>query len=283
MEKSNHMRRAQYEYEKILRYKILDSSPETRTKATIDAYMELFEKFPEHDVFQLDVAGRLRAGILGAGIILPLTLPGQTVLEVGCGRGDVIAHLARKGLRCVGTEPSSHMIDICLDDANVKIFCGTADHLEFPDESFDIVFSQQVIEHMHPDDVPKHFMESYRVLKEGGILSIETPNRTTGPQDVSRGFAKIAEGLHLKEWDVTELVAEFQRAGFVCPRGVFFPQFMVRRSKILFRLSTVPIVIKQIENTLLKWIPGLEFRTFIAKLIGLDDVFIFARKGKKSI
>jgi 2-polyprenyl-3-methyl-5-hydroxy-6-metoxy-1,4-benzoquinol methylase len=77
---------------------------------------------------------------------------------------------------------------------------GTATQLDFQAGFFDLVVSQQVIEHVHPEDVPIHLREVARVLRAGGTVAIETPNRRTGPQDVSRGFAVEAEGLHLREW-----------------------------------------------------------------------------------
>lgn len=211
-------------------------------------------------------------------MIYPLLKRNADVLEVGCGRGDVLTILASMGFNCTGVEPSEHMIKMCSQHPNCKVLYGTADSLDFPDESFDLVFSQQVIEHLHPEDVPRHFGEAFRVLRRGGKLAVETPNRRTGPQDISRGFARTAEGLHLKEWTIGELVHEFQKVGFIKIRGLLSPSFLARRSALVHRLTRVPIVVKYLPDLLLTCIPGLRFRTLIAKLVGLDDIFIFGQK-----
>lgn len=203
--------RKQFEYERILRERVMTSSKIERTEIYTQVYAMMFSQYPDHSVFILD-AERIRNGKLKARTLTPLLKVPSDVLEVGCGRGDVLAELTRRGHRCVETEPSHHMIASCTKE--VRVLVGCADILEFPDSSFDLVFSQQVLEHLHPDDVSCHFDEASRVLRPGGIFAIETPNPTTGPQDISRGFTKIAQGLHLKEWSVGELLYQYNRAGF---------------------------------------------------------------------
>jgi SAM-dependent methyltransferase len=160
----------------------------------------------------------------------------------------------------------------------VEIVFGAADQFDFPDKSFDVVFSQQVLEHVHPDDVPRHFSEGFRVLRQGGMFAVETPNRRTGPQDVSRGFVPVAEGLHLKEWTVRELIGLFRRAGFTKLRGLLAPPAAARRSSALHRWSRVPAQVKVAQDLFLSLVPRLDLRSFVGRLIGLDDVFIFGRK-----
>jgi len=218
-------RKAQFALEKKLRMRILNSARKERPAVTSLTYQELFDKFPDHSVFLQNNASRKRKGERGAAMILPLANKGQRILEVGCGQGDVLLELAKRGLNCFGIEPSRHMIEFCDGLPGVTILHGTAERLEFPDEIFDLVFSQQLIEHLHPDDVPNHFAEVLRVLRPGGVLAIETPNRSTGPQDISRGYAKVAEGLHLKEWSVRELIDQYRRIGFVRLRGLLAPPF----------------------------------------------------------
>ncbi len=282
MKEASDRRKAQYELEKILRLRILNSAPEDRSAVTSLAYQELFEKFPDHSVFSETEAGRRRRGEQGAAMIRPLANKGQRILEVGCGRGDVLLELAKTGHDCFGIEPSRHMIKFCERLPGVTLLHGTADHLDFPDESFEIVFSQQVIEHLHPDDVPNHFAEVLRVLKPGGLLAIETPNRRTGPQDISSGFAKVAEGLHLKEWSVRELIEQYRKTGFVRLRGLLSPPFLARRSATIYRFSQVPAYFKYFQDLFLGFIPGQKMRTYIGKMVGLDDIFLLGKKpGRK--
>ncbi|MHC4560801.1 MAG: class I SAM-dependent methyltransferase [Planctomycetota bacterium] len=268
---------AQFELERILRERILGSLKNERNAIAEQAYTELFEKFPDHSVFLITSEAAERKGKLGAGLILPLSQRGSKVLEVGCGRGEVLRALAERGRICTGIEVSRDMMQLC-DKIDVKVVYGVADSLDFPAGSFDVVFSQEVLEHLHPEDVPGHFAEAFRVLRPNGILAVETPNRQTGPQDISRGFTRVAEGLHLKEWTVRELIQMFQKAGFVKIRGLLAPQFVARRSETMHHLTQTPAIVKYFQSLLLVFVPTLRLRKIVGKLLGLDDIYLFAKK-----
>lgn len=275
--------KAQFELERQLRRRILNSAKDQRPRVVAQAYAELFDRFPDHSVFEVTEDERRRVGRRKAAMILPLARPGDRVLEVGCGRGDALWALAEAGLTCVGIEPSTHMVQMSGNIPGVTIRTGMAEQLDFPDESFTIVFSNQVLEHLHPDDVWRHFQEAFRVLRPGGFLAIETPNRRTGPQDISRGFSPVAEGLHLKEWSFGELMRQIQFAGFIRLRALLVPPFLARRSACAFRLSLIPAGLKYPQDILLALVPGLELRTFVARLFGLNDLFLVGRKPATSL
>jgi SAM-dependent methyltransferase len=272
-------RRQQFEFERLLRQEILNSPRELRTSVVASAYERLFAAFPDHSVFDASPEERLRKGRLSAGMIVPLLPKSGRVLEVGCGRGDTLTAISALGYECIGLEPSDHMRDICT--ANGMSVCfGTADRLDFPEKYFDGVFCQEVLEHLHPDDVSCFFVEAFRVLRPGGVLSVETPNKTTGPQDISRGFTAVAQGLHLKEWTISEIWDHFQVAGFMNVRGLLAPQFLARRCRAVHCLTRVPAMVKHLQDLALRCVPWLEVRTLIGKSIGLDDIFLFGRKAQ---
>jgi SAM-dependent methyltransferase len=85
---------------------------------------------------------------------------------------------------------------------------------QIPPDSLDVVFSDQFLEHLHPEDASAHLALAYSVLKEGGCYVIRTPHAQSGPWDVSRYFSDVAEGFHLKEWTYTELSDELRRHGY---------------------------------------------------------------------
>lgn len=271
-------KRAQFEFERQLRQRILDSPREHRAAVTTEAYGELFSEFGDHSALSLSEDDRRRVGRHSAGMIAPLIGKSCRILEVGCGCGDVLRELASRGHTCVGTEASALMVEIAGQSSEVTILHGLAGRLEFADGSFDVVFSQQVLEHLHPDDVPIHFEEAFRVLRPGGIMAVETPNKKAGPQDISRGFTRVAEGLHLKEWTLGELSAVFRTTGFTNVRGLLGPAFIARRSPLFHRIIRVPVVIKKIQDFFLGMVPGLRYRTLFGKMVGLEDVFLFGRK-----
>jgi SAM-dependent methyltransferase len=80
--------------------------------------------------------------------------------------------------------------------------------------SVDMAFSNQLIEHLHPEDALDQVASACRCLKPGGVYVTLTPNRLTGPHDVSYYFDTEATGFHLREYTHAELKALFLGAGF---------------------------------------------------------------------
>jgi SAM-dependent methyltransferase len=78
----------------------------------------------------------------------------------------------------------------------------------------DVAYSNQVMEHLHPDDARQQLRNIYRVLKNGARYICVTPNRLTGPHDISQYFDSVASGFHLKEYSISELCALMLEAGF---------------------------------------------------------------------
>ena len=70
------------------------------------------------------------------------------------------------------------------------------------------------MEHLHPDDSRDQLQNIYGALEPGGKYICITPNRLTGPHDVSKFFDDVATGFHLKEYTLGELSTLFARIGF---------------------------------------------------------------------
>jgi ubiquinone/menaquinone biosynthesis C-methylase UbiE len=87
-------------------------------------------------------------------------------------------------------------------------------HINLPTASIDFAFSNQLMEHLHPDDAFEQLQEIYRVLRPGGEYLCITPHRFMGPDDVSQYFDEVATGFHLKEYTNSELYSLFKRVGF---------------------------------------------------------------------
>jgi SAM-dependent methyltransferase len=86
--------------------------------------------------------------------------------------------------------------------------------LPLPPGGVDFVYSNDVVEHLHPDDLDDHLRGVLRVLRPGGRYLCVTPNRLSGPHDVSRHFAETPQGFHLREYTLGELADRFAAAGF---------------------------------------------------------------------
>lgn len=99
--------------------------------------------------------------------------------------------------------------------ANFQLVVYDGYHLDtIAEESLDLVFSDQIIEHFHPDDVVDHFRLVWRLLKPGGRYVFRTPHALTGPHDVSQYFSYEPEGFHLKEWNFNEMQELLKQQGF---------------------------------------------------------------------
>lgn len=107
--------------------------------------------------------------------------PGTRVLDLGCGRGEVLLACHRAGARVAGIDSSAAAVEITretLDGIDADVRQGDVTRLPWPDASFDAVLSGDVIEHLVPEDAAAMLREAHRVLRPGGRLVLHTaPNR----------------------------------------------------------------------------------------------------------
>ncbi|MEM3064600.1 MAG: class I SAM-dependent methyltransferase [Candidatus Nitrosotenuis sp.] len=107
-----------------------------------------------------------------------------SVLEIGCGLGNNLAHLKAK--KITGIDISEHAIKIARQRFPQYTF-HVGSVLQIPlKETFDIVFTSTVIEHVKPNLLPKAFEEMFRVSSKY-ILNIEAYDRTEHMIDWHRG------------------------------------------------------------------------------------------------
>lgn len=112
-------------------------------------------------------------------------LMNRRVLEIGSGYGQFLVEAFTRSADVYGVEPSlegfyGETYDITqavLERSGVpvdRIINAFAEKLPFPDQSFDVVYSSNVLEHVaDPEAVIR---ESVRVLKPGGYLHMTVPN-----------------------------------------------------------------------------------------------------------
>ena len=104
---------------------------------------------------------------------------GKRILEVGAGTGRDSIVLSRMGATVVSLDYSIESLNLVKKGSGeadeVFLCCGNAFSLPFADETFDVVFHQGLLEHFtNPDDL---LAENVRVLKPGGLLLVDVPQR----------------------------------------------------------------------------------------------------------
>jgi ubiquinone/menaquinone biosynthesis C-methylase UbiE len=136
------------------------------------------------DVFAR-TGGRDLAPRLAIALELTSVKPGQRILDVGCGRGEVAGQCSRRGA-CVhgldfsraALEIASHL-RIAAAEAKECLYLERASvlNLPFASQEFDRVFMLDIVEHLYPDELLAAFREVRRVMRPNGRLVIHTmPN-----------------------------------------------------------------------------------------------------------
>lgn len=100
---------------------------------------------------------------------------GKRLLEVGCGMGTDLLQFARGGALCTGVDLTPRSIEIsrhrfALYGMPGDFLITDGERLPFPEESFDVVYSNGVLH--HTPDTAGGIREIHRVLKSGGIAKV---------------------------------------------------------------------------------------------------------------
>lgn len=103
----------------------------------------------------------------------------KQILEVGCGDGYGSAYLAKIADKVTGVDYEEEIIFPAQNKykaPNLNFLCMDATKLHFEDNTFDLVCSLQVIEHIPEDKILLYLSEIKRVLKKGGEFYLSTLN-----------------------------------------------------------------------------------------------------------
>ena len=178
-------------------------------------YDELFRLVPDHPrLAQKGASTGARERDIGWNLaqLAPYLVRGCTFLEIGAGDCALSARVARDAKQVYAVDISDqHQGTLPL---NVKVVLTDGRSIDVPAESVDLAFSDQLMEHLHPDDAIEQLRNIHRALKPGGVYMCVTPNRVYGPSDISAFFDDEPRGFHLKEYTLPEILAVFRAAGF---------------------------------------------------------------------
>jgi ubiquinone/menaquinone biosynthesis C-methylase UbiE len=135
------------------------------------------------NIMTLGQARRLRKATIEQALIRS----GDSVLDVGCGTGEVtlLAKMRAKDGKVYGIDPAPEMIAVARSKAarkglDIDFRVGVIESLPFPDTSIDVVTSSLMMHHLPEELKVRGLAEIYRVLKPGGRLLIADFMRPTG-------------------------------------------------------------------------------------------------------
>jgi ubiquinone/menaquinone biosynthesis C-methylase UbiE len=183
--------------------------------------------------------------------------PSTVMAEIGPGRCHLAYAVAPLVRKIYGVDVASDTANKAGRPSNFELVLTDGIRMPFDSDSIDLVSSNQLMEHLHPDDAAEQLREIYRVLRPGGSYICVTPSRINGPHDCSAIFDDIpcpiehglytATGLHLKEYTTRDLLDIFRRVGFkrvqtwIGARGHYIelPPFVMTAIETLLRLIPV--------------------------------------------
>jgi ubiquinone/menaquinone biosynthesis C-methylase UbiE len=105
-----------------------------------------------------------------------LIKPEDRILEIGCGIGTIVNELSGKDHDIIGIDISGEAIEYGSEKYDdIRLEVQAAETLPYEDESFEVVLSFDLFEHIA--EIDKHISEVRRVLRPGGYYLFQTPNR----------------------------------------------------------------------------------------------------------
>lgn len=191
-----------YEIEKQLASRLRNSTVEDRQYLYTALYDELFSHVSHHPQLRIKSDPTASAWIVAQRMQLigHFLKPNLTYLEVEPGDYSLSFEVAKYVKKVYAVDVSTEITKYSTFPNNFELVISDGCNIPIADNSINVVYSHQLMEHLHPDDAIDRLQHIYRVLAPGGIYICITPNQLSGSHDVSQYFDEIATRFHLKEY-----------------------------------------------------------------------------------
>ena len=205
-----------YELEKKLAGNLKKSTKKERKKFYKILYDELFQKIPHHPQLarKADAEKQRKANSWQLNTLSDLFFPHKTFMELGPGDCSLSFELCNYFKKVYAIDVSRKIARNSQKPTNFELIISDGSSVNMPPGSIDVAYSNQLMEHLHPDDAIEQVQGIYKALVSGGVYICLTPHRFMGPHDISKYFDDVATGFHLKEYSNTELYRLFKSVGF---------------------------------------------------------------------
>lgn len=205
---------AHYAVEVELADRLRHASRLERRRLYGSLYDELFRRVPDHPQLTAAPPDRREEVASQLRLLEPFLDRAATVIEIGPGDCALSRALCTRVQRVIGVDVSDEITRRADLPANFMLRLSDGVSVPGPARGVELVYSHQLMEHLHPDDAVDQLGHIVERLKPGGVYLCVTPSRLTGPHDISRFFSPTAKGFHLREYSAGELLALFRAAGF---------------------------------------------------------------------
>ncbi len=149
---------------------------------------------------------------IGAALLGERLTPGeQSLLDVGCGTGGYLEWAKTTGrfARLAGIDVSAEALELAHERVpEAELALSGAGRISFDDCSFDLVSLNDVLQHIHQNEIAASLAELHRVLRPGGALLLRTNGARHARQDAA----------DWRVYDVETLRAELEQGGFTVER-----------------------------------------------------------------
>jgi len=152
------------------------------------------------------------------------------ILDIGCGNGAFLSFMKALNLETYGVEISSKAIEIARRNGH-QVLMGTIEDALFPDDFFDIITMNNVLEHLQ--DPLSALKKLNRFLKPGGELIICVPNFNSLSR---KAFGKVWDGLaipwHFHHFSMKSLKKATESVNFINSEEKYIYRDIIRSSLI---------------------------------------------------
>lgn len=208
--------RQYHETEKRLATRLKEASEEERKTLYAELYDELFTTVPaarSYNKWEDDAGTKKRRAEEKMRLIRKYLPDGGVFVEIGPGDCATSMAAAEIASRVYAVDVSKEAVGKIDPPVHFSLALSDGTSVPVPSGSADVVYSAQLMEHLHPDDAKKQLGNIAAALKQGGAYICITPNGLSGPHDISKHFSDTAEGFHLHEYSNRELARLFREAG----------------------------------------------------------------------
>ncbi len=135
---------------------------------------------------------------------------GRRLFDFGCGSGGFLLEARKAGFDVMGLELSRYLAEHVEQEHGIPVHQGLISDPSFVDETFDVIVSSQVFEHLLD---PRQTLEAVREhLRRPGLLLIEVPNLRAIQERVRRGATM--DDSHLFYFTAQSLSRMLRECGF---------------------------------------------------------------------